>query len=219
MIGIKYSKSFEKHINLMSHHFLSELQAAHEQGSFAAFIKASAASGELFKAIPALTGLDKVEQDPFWHPEGNVWIHTLLVVENLPPNATFAMSLAALFHDTGKAYTSVSLPNGRISARGHEQVSKKIASEVLDDLGADANLKEDVLFLVYHHMLAHGKDTKEKTLQKLIYEGSVELVDQLLLHGVADVKSGCGDFTECNRLRELFERMSKQGAPFSLQKM
>lgn len=192
------------------HYFLSQLQAAHSQGGFAAFIKASAASGELFNIIPALKDLDLVPQNPLYHPEGDVWVHTLLVVENLPPNATFAMALAALFHDTGKKYTTVIQDDGRITARGHEAVSRKIASEVLDDLGADAKLKEEVLFLVYRHMLAHSKDTKEKTLQKLIDESSLELVDQLLLHGVADVKSGCCDFTECIRLRELFDGIDKR---------
>jgi poly(A) polymerase len=57
--------------------------------------------------IPALEGLSKVPQDPRWHPEGDVWTHTLLVIENLPPNATFTMSLSALFHDVGKATTTV----------------------------------------------------------------------------------------------------------------
>lgn len=194
----------------MNNIFLNQLQIAHAQGRFASFIKDSAASGELFRVIPALQGLDKVPQDPHWHPEGDVWTHTLLVIENLPPNATFAMALSALFHDTGKKYATVVLDTGRITARGHENFSRKITNEILDDLGADVQLKENVLFLVYRHMLAHSKDTKEKTLRKLIEEGGLEMVDQLLLHGVADVKSGCGDFTECIRLRELFDNMEMQ---------
>lgn len=187
--------------------FLDQLRAAHDQGEFAAFIKASESSGELFNFIPALKGLDKVPQNPVYHPEGDVWIHTLLVIENLPPNATFAMALSALLHDTGKKYATVIQETGRITARGHENFSKKIASEVLDDLGADAKLKEEVLFLVYRHMLAHNENTTLKTLHKLIREAGPELVDQLLLHGVADVKGGCRDFTECTRLRELFDKL------------
>lgn len=187
--------------------FLNQLQRAHEQGRFALFIKETAASGELFTHIPALKGLDQVQQNPRWHPEGDVWVHTLLVVENLPPEATFAMALSALFHDTGKKYTTVIQEDGRITAREHENVSRKIASEILDDLGADPKLKEEVLFLVYRHMLAHSSETKEKTLQKLILESSRELVDQLLQHGVADVKGGSGDFTECIRLRKIFDNI------------
>lgn len=194
----------------MNNIFLNQLQRAHEQGKFAVFIKESADSGELFKMIPALKGLDQVPQDPRWHPEGDVWTHTLLVIENLPPHATFATALSALFHDTGKKYATVVLETGRITARGHENFSKKIANEILNDLGADVKLKEEVLFLVYRHMLAHSKDTKEKTLRQLIAEAGSEMVDQLLLHGVADVKSGCGDFTECTRLREIFDNIDMQ---------
>jgi hypothetical protein len=190
--------------------FLKKLQQAHEQGRFARFIRDSAATGELFNIIPALKGLDEAPQDPRWHPEGDVWTHTLLVIENLPSNATFAMALAALFHDVGKATATVIHETGRISAHGHESDSKKIASEILDDLGVDIKLKEEVLFLVFRHMLAHSKDTTIKTLRNLVLEAGSDLVDQLLLHGVADVKGGCGDFTDCIRLRELFDSMDKQ---------
>lgn len=187
--------------------FLARLQSAHAQGVFARFIKGSAASGELFEQISALKGLNLVPQDPRWHPEGDVWTHTLLVIENLPANASFAMALAALFHDVGKAVTTVILETGRITAHGHESASKKITSTILDDLGADSQLKEAVLFLVFRHMLAHSKDTTVKTLRRLILEAGHDLVEQLLLHGVADVQGGCGDLTECIRIRQLFETL------------
>jgi hypothetical protein len=195
----------------MSTPFLNQLQKAHETGSFAAFIKESAASGQLFSIIPALKGLNLIPQNPRWHPEGDVWTHTLLVIENLPPHATFAMALSALLHDVGKATTTVIHETGRITAHGHENDSKKIASEILTELGADSKLKEDVLFLVYRHMIAHSKDANIKTLNRLINEGGIDLVDQLLLHGVADVKGGCGDLTDCIRLRELFETLRLNG--------
>jgi len=193
----------------MSHVFFKQLRAAHEQGKFAVFIKGSAASGELFAIIPDLKDLDLVQQNPRWHPEGDVWIHTLLVIENLPPNATFAMAISAPFHDVGKKQTTVINETGKIAAHGHENVSKRIAKKILDDLGADSKLKADVLFLVARRMIAHCKDTNIKTLSRLVLEAGKNLVDQLLLHGVADVKSGCGDFTDCIRLRELFDGMDK----------
>ena len=196
----------------MSHIFLNKLQKAHEAGTFASFIKKSADSGELFDMIPALKGLNLVPQDPRWHPEGDVWSHTLLVIENLPSNATFAMALSALFHDVGKSTATVIHETGRITAHGHENDSKKIASKILVDLGAESKLKKDVLFLVFRHMLAHSKDTNIKTLHRLILEVGDELVDQLLLHGVADVKSGSGDFTNCIRLRKLFDSHNKSVA-------
>lgn len=187
--------------------FLSQLQHAHETGVFASFIKNSASTGELFQIIPALKGLDLVPQDPRWHPEGDVWTHTLLVIENLPAEASFATALSALMHDVGKSTTTVIHDTGRITALGHEDESKKIAAQILVDLGADAKLQEDVLFLIFRHMLAHNNEVNKRTLKRLIVEANSDLVDQLLLHGVADVKGGCGDLTECVRLRELFEQI------------
>lgn len=191
----------------MKHAYLNELKAAHEKGKFASFIRESAASGELFEVLPQLRGLDQVKQNPRWHPEGDVWTHTLLVIENLPANASFAMSLSALFHDTGKASKTVISETGHISAHGHEGVSEKIALEILDFLGADEQLTKEVAFIVRHHMTAHNKDANARTLRRLIREGGHELVDQLLQHGVADVASGCRDFTDCHRLRELFTQL------------
>ena len=188
--------------------FLIQLQNAHEQGNFAKFIKDSAATGELFEIIPALKDLSQIPQDPKWHPEGDVWTHTLLVIESLPSNATFAMALAALFHDIGKATATVIHETGRITAHGHESESKKIATVILNDLGADPKLKNEVLFLVFRHMLAHSRDTTTKTLRRLILEVGSNLVEQLLLHGVADVNGGCKDFTDCIRVRKLFDSIN-----------
>jgi hypothetical protein len=193
----------------MKHDYFKKLEDAHEKREFPAFIRDTAASGELFNVLPHFDGLDQVPQDPRWHPEGDVWTHTLLVLENLPSNASFAMSLSDLFHDIGKAATTVIQECGRITAYGHEGVSAKIALEILDLLGADEELKNDVSFIVRHHMTAHCKDANKRTLRRLIREGGRELVDQLLQHGVADVASGCRDFTDCQRLREIFNQLDQ----------
>lgn len=189
--------------------FFNQLKKAHEQGTFAEFIQETAVSQELFEVFPVLKTLSQVPQDPRWHPEGDVWTHTLLVIENLPSNASFAMALCALFHDVGKAKTTVIHETGRITAYGHENVSKKIVVEILDHFGVDSKLKNEVLFLIGRHMIAHSKDANIKTLRKLVLEAGYELVDQLLLHGVADVKAGSRDFTDCDRLRKLFDSLEK----------
>lgn len=194
----------------MNTEFFNQLRRAHQQGIFASFIRNSASSGTLFEAIPQLRGLDQIPQDPRWHPEGDVWTHTLLVIENLPTNATFAMSLAALLHDTGKASTTKILETGAITAHGHEEISADLALSILDSFNTDVLLKEEVVFLVRYHMMAHNKDTTVKSLRRLIRKGGSDLVDQLLQHGVADVAGGCRDFTECERLRNLFDQISQE---------
>lgn len=193
----------------MNREFFNRLRTAQEQGIFLDFIRESAESGILFEAMPQLRGLNKISQDPRWHPEGDVWTHTLLVIQNLPPGATLALSMAALLHDVGKSSTTVILESGRITAHGHEAISERIAGEILDALGADDQLKKEVAFLVRNHMIAHSKDANAKTLRRLVREGGRSLVDRLLQHGVADVAGGCQDFTDCRRLRLLFENLTE----------
>lgn len=197
-------------MDLMNHDFLNQLKAAQEKGIFANFIQNTAESGLLFEAIPQLRGLDRISQDPRWHPEGDVWTHTLLVLKNLPANATLALSLAALLHDVGKAATTVIWESGVITTRGHEGVSAQLTQDILCALGADNQLKNEVVFLVRHHMTAHNKDTNAKTLRRLIREGGRHLVDQLLQHGVADVAGGSRDFTDCDRIRDLFDHLEEK---------
>ena len=75
---------------------------------------------------------------------------------------------------------------------GHEGVSEQISHVILDALGADEQLKKEVLFLVRHHMTAHNKDANARTLRRLVLEGGRELVDQLLQHGVAMFRAAAG---------------------------
>lgn len=191
----------------MGFDFLHQLKKAHENGRFAEFILETTQTGILFEKIPSLSGLDRVPQDPRWHPEGDVWTHTLLVIKNLPSSATFAMSMTALLHDIGKATTTVIQENGAITARGHESISAKMAEAILIDLGADEQLIQDVVFLIRHHMAAHNPDTNAKTLRRLIREGGRSLVEQLLLHGIADVAGGSKNFTACEKLKDLMNHL------------
>ncbi len=72
----------------------------------------------------------------------------------------------------------------------------------------DEILKHEILFLVLSTYACHSKDTNIKTLRRLILEGGFNLVDQLLLHGVADVKGGCGvSYRMQLELEKLFESL------------
>ncbi len=75
---------------------------------------------------PELHALIECPQDPEWHPEGDVWIHTLMVVDgarqridDLPMPKQNAVMLGALLHDVGKPSTTA-FEDGRIRSRGHE---------------------------------------------------------------------------------------------------
>jgi poly(A) polymerase len=167
-------------------------------------------TGLLLNLFPELRGLDEQEQDAFWHPEGDVWTHTKLVVGNLPRTPEFFF--AGLFHDVGKLTTSVNHGNGRVSAHGHERVSEEVVRDVLNRLNVSNDFRNTVCFLVRHHMKAHSTSTTKRTLRRLVRTGSVELVEMLLVHGRADVAGASNDFTECDRIAALWEELSNEPA-------
>ena len=88
------------------------------------------ATGLLEQVLPELTKMHGVQQPPEFHPEGDVWIHTLLLLEKLPPDASPALAWGALLHDVGKPATFRRAPD-RIRFDGHVEVGVRIAEEIL----------------------------------------------------------------------------------------
>lgn len=103
-----------------------------------------------------LNDLKKVEQSPIHHPEGNVWIHTMLVIDEAAKlkakskNAAVFM-WAALLHDIGKA-SATKVKNGKITAYDHDKIGAKLAKEFLLNFVADDIFIEEVIQLVRYHM-------------------------------------------------------------------
>ncbi len=96
------------------------------------------------------------EQSPVHHPEGTVWNHTLLVVDeaakvrNQSKNPT-AFMWAALLHDIGKPDTT-QVRKGKITSYDHEKVGERLAREFLSSIGLDAALIDEICGLVRYHM-------------------------------------------------------------------
>lgn len=95
-------------------------------------------------------------QSPKYHPEGNVWNHILLVVDEAAKvksqseNPT-AFMWAALLHDIGKGITTQN-KKGKITARDHDKASAKMAREFLSQFVKDGSFIERVCGLVRYHM-------------------------------------------------------------------
>jgi poly(A) polymerase len=117
------------------------------------------AAGALTLAIPefADTWGPRGEQSPDWHPEGNVWTHTLMVVESLPQDASYGLKLAAIFHDIGKPATFFKYPtSGGITFAGHAQVGAEMLRRVIGPrLGIDPTILEHAATIVEYHMFMH----------------------------------------------------------------
>jgi len=120
--------------------------------------------GMLPVVAPELLALEATPQDPAWHPEGDVWEHTLQVVDEAASLVDdlaedrprqLAVMLGALCHDLGKPPTT-KFEDGRIRSRGHEEAGLLPTTSLLDRwsvhtlLGYD--LRAQVLALVAHHL-------------------------------------------------------------------
>ena len=108
------------------------------------------------RAVPELQALVGVPQDPVWHPEGDVWTHTLMALDaaaqlrTQTPNDRPLM-WATLCHDLGKA-ESTHTEQGRVRSRGHEQTGRRITEAWLTRLRAPGALTQCVGALVEHHL-------------------------------------------------------------------
>jgi tRNA nucleotidyltransferase (CCA-adding enzyme) len=114
---------------------------------------------QLFPEMKALVGC---EQEPEWHPEGDVWIHTLMVVDqarerlsDLDRADQLALMLGAVTHDFGKPATTA-LIDGRIRSLNHEEAGVAPSSSFLDRLNVHSidgkDVRGQVLGLVAHHL-------------------------------------------------------------------
>ncbi|NTU70152.1 CCA tRNA nucleotidyltransferase [bacterium] len=109
-------------------------------------------SGILEIILPELIKLKGVKQPEKYHKEGDVFTHTLKALEAIPNKASAELVWAVLFHDVGKADTYK--VKERIRFDGHAELGSKIFEEVADRLKFSRNLKENVSWLIRHHMMA-----------------------------------------------------------------
>ena len=101
--------------------------------------------------LPELYRLDGVPQDPRYHPEGDVLVHTLRAVRLLPTEPERRLAWAVLLHDLGKAETTREI-DGRLRALGHDRRGAELAEEVLRRLGMPPQPRDDIVWLIRHHM-------------------------------------------------------------------
>jgi putative nucleotidyltransferase with HDIG domain len=125
-------------------------------------------SGLLKEVLPEISAMKGVEQPPEFHPEGDVFVHTLLLLENLPHPCPPTLAWGALLHDVGKPATFRVAPD-RIRFDNHVDVGVKIAEEICGRLRFSNNDASQVLALVDNHMrFGHVMRMKESTLKKFL---------------------------------------------------
>jgi poly(A) polymerase len=125
-------------------------------------------SGLLKPVLPEISAMKGVEQPAEFHPEGDVFVHTLLLLENLPNPCPLTLAWGALLHDVGKPPTFRVAPD-RIRFDNHVEVGVKMAEEICRRLRFSNDETEQILALVDNHMrFGHVSRMKESTLKKFL---------------------------------------------------
>src|ERR1700719_2779297 len=111
-------------------------------------------TGLLAVVLPDIARMKGVEQPPQFHPEGDVWIHTRLLLEKLQPNCSPTLAWGVLLHDVGKppTFKPAAGPGTRIRFNGHEEVGARMAEHICHDLRFSNQDTEQIDALVANHM-------------------------------------------------------------------
>jgi poly(A) polymerase len=106
--------------------------------------------------LPEVDRLRGVLQPPLFHPEGDVWQHTLMMLDLLPGSGKLTnncqLAWGALLHDTGKAVTRTQDENG-VHFYGHVRAGEEIASDILQRLRFSRTDREVIIGLIHYHMM------------------------------------------------------------------
>ena len=150
-------------------------------------------SGLLNEILPEMEPLKGCDQPPEFHPEGDVFVHTRLMLTLLKPDASLPLVLSVLFHDLGKPATRVVDETGRIRFNGHEGVSSEISLKIMHRLRFSNEMIDAVLPAVRLHMsFKDVPNMRVATLKRMMarptFEEELELhrVDCLSSHGMLD---------------------------------
>ena len=156
-------------------------------------------TGLLPRVLPEVAKMKGVEQPAQFHPEGDVWIHTLLCLEKLPQPASLTLAWGTLLHDVGKPPTFRVAPD-RIRFDGHVEVGVRMAEEIFRRLRFSNDETEQIAALVANHMrFADAPRMKLSTLKRFLRLPRFE--EHLELHRI-DCLSSHGDLGLYDFLRE-----------------
>ena len=150
-------------------------------------------TGLLHEVLPEVERMKGVEQPPKFHPEGDVWVHTLLLLEKLKGGVPATLAWGALLHDIGKPATFRVAPD-RIRFDGHVEVGLRIAESILKRLRFPTEETEQILSLIENHMrFGDVEKMRESTLKRFFrlprFDEHLELhrMDVLSSHGQLDL--------------------------------
>jgi tRNA nucleotidyltransferase (CCA-adding enzyme) len=178
--------------------------------------------GVVDQLFPELKALLDCDQEPEWHPEGDVWVHTLMVIDqartridDLDRADRITLMLGAVCHDFGKPATTAVI-DGRIRSLNHEEEGVRPAGQFLDRLNIQSidgkDVRRQILGLVAHHLKPGMLYKARHEVTDGAFRRLSQKVDLELLARIA--KSDClgrtGDF-DCSAMDWFLEKARDLG--------
>lgn len=140
-------------------------------------------SGLLAILLPEVQALQGCDQPPEFHPEGDVYVHTRLMLQLLPDEVSLPLVWSVLGHDLGKPATRTVDETGRIRFNGHERVSAEIIRHIMHRLRFSNQEIEDTVEMVRQHMAFKDvQSMRPAKLRRFLARPTIE--DELELHRV-----------------------------------
>ena len=163
-------------------------------------------TGLLTVILPEIKALQGVEQSPKHHPEGDVWVHTLIMLEGLPAGCPVTLALGVLLHDVGKPGTFERAAD-RIRFHGHVDLGVEIGEKILRRLRYSKAEIEQALALVANHMrFMHVEEMRPAKLKRFLRMPHFD--EHLELHRL-DCESSHGKLDNYRLARAKLEGLSE----------
>jgi poly(A) polymerase len=161
-------------------------------------------TGLLAEVLPEVARMKGVEQPAQFHPEGDVWTHTLMVLSQLEPDCGMTLAWGALLHDVGKPPTFRRAPD-RIRFDGHVEIGVAVAAEICQRFRFSNDETRQVLALIENHMrFMDAERMKASTLKRFFRLERFE--EHLALHRM-DCLAASGNLENWNFVRQRWQTM------------
>lgn len=167
-------------------------------------------TGLLQQVLPDVARMMGVEQPPQFHPEGDVWVHTCLMLAMLPAGCSPTLAWGVLLHDVGKppTFVSASATGDRIRFDGHVEVGARIAAEICRGFRFSNEDAEQVVALVANHLrFKDAMQMRTSTLKRFIRLPRFD--EHLELHRL-DCLSSHGNLDSYNFVRRFIQETPEQ---------
>ena len=177
-----------------------ELAMIMTQGGAARGLDLLVDSGLAAIIIPEVLPLRKCPQPANFHPEGDVYRHTRLMLSMLPRGCAETLAFGVLFHDIAKPQTLVIEAGGKMTYYGHTDIGGRVAAYVLQRLRRPRAVQLRVAYLVHNHLrMMMAPRMRRATLRRMLAEdGFSELLELSLLDTLAS-SSALGFYHFCRR--------------------